>query len=181
MGIDVYLRWDNQTEEEKQKQYTGFSTNSGHTGYLREAYHGNPYATRVLMPEGFSADGDGVAIPNATLRERLPRTLLCALVRNLVLYGNERKPYVVKLDDGEGTSISQLAPLLIGRLKASKHQPADFENDYPPEILNIARAQLVLGAEHGWLPRFARAYVDFVDLHGKLEADGKHPMIEVSG
>ena len=84
MGIDVYARWRGQTEAEKQAQFTGFSIVSGNVGYLREAYHGEPYATKVLVPEGWQdcpckyEDDDcdhSVQIPAATLRERLPATL----------------------------------------------------------------------------------------------------------
>ena len=32
------------------------SIEHGHVGYLREAYHGAPYATRVLMPEAFDRE-----------------------------------------------------------------------------------------------------------------------------
>jgi hypothetical protein len=78
MGIDVYLNWKKKTKKDKESQITGFSTRSGNVGYLREAYHGEPYATRVLMPEGFEdkddPDGIGVSIPNAVLVARLPAT-----------------------------------------------------------------------------------------------------------
>lgn len=46
MGIDIYMRWGGQSEKEIKKQYTGFSTTSGHLGYLCEAYHGAPYVTK---------------------------------------------------------------------------------------------------------------------------------------
>ena len=46
MGIDIYARWNGQSSAEQQAQYTGFSIEHGHVGYLREAYHGAPYATR---------------------------------------------------------------------------------------------------------------------------------------
>ncbi|MCP4493321.1 MAG: hypothetical protein GY820_39355 [Gammaproteobacteria bacterium] len=72
MGIDIYLRWDGQTEEEEEAQYTGFSCVHGHVGYLREAFHGEPYATHAFVAEAFDGDQDGVAIPAATLRDRLP-------------------------------------------------------------------------------------------------------------
>lgn len=36
MGIDVYIKWDHQSEEEREAQYTGFSNVHGHVGYLRE-------------------------------------------------------------------------------------------------------------------------------------------------
>jgi hypothetical protein len=51
----VYTSWRGQTEKEQAAQITGFSVVHGHVGYLREAYHGEPYATRVLVPEAFAA------------------------------------------------------------------------------------------------------------------------------
>jgi len=55
MGIDVYLRWDDIDEEDIEKQYTGWevSGKAGRAGYLREAYHGGPYATEFLVAEAF--------------------------------------------------------------------------------------------------------------------------------
>lgn len=35
MGTDVYLNWDNATEEDKKKQITGWDIGRGHVGYLR--------------------------------------------------------------------------------------------------------------------------------------------------
>ena len=55
MGIDIYMEWDNMTEEDKHAQLTGFSIEHGHVGYLREAYHGNPYVTRFLLKEAFES------------------------------------------------------------------------------------------------------------------------------
>lgn len=53
MGIDIYMNWDGMTDDEKRAQYTGFDSTAGNVGYLREAYHGGPYATRTLVPEAF--------------------------------------------------------------------------------------------------------------------------------
>ncbi len=73
MGIDVYLRWDKMTKQDKEAQYTGFDITSGRVGYLREAYHGPPYATHVLISEPWEEQPkDGFVIPNEVLRERLP-------------------------------------------------------------------------------------------------------------
>jgi hypothetical protein len=85
MGIDIYAEWDGMTKEEHSAQITGFSSVHGHVGYLREAYHGEPYATRMLVPEAFETP-DGARIPAATLRARLPETLKTARVRMRVLY-----------------------------------------------------------------------------------------------
>ena len=94
MGIDIYLRWDEMTEAERKAQYTGFSIEHGHVGYLREAYSGAPYATRVLMPEAFDDDApeDGVRIPAATLRERLPDTLDACRERERLIYKSDDAP-----------------------------------------------------------------------------------------
>lgn len=72
MGIDIYLEWDGMEAEEKQDQYAcGFSITAGSTGYLREAYHGEPYATQILVREAFEADNCRAEIPAAVMRERL--------------------------------------------------------------------------------------------------------------
>lgn len=60
MGIDVYLEWDGMSKAENEAQCTGFAT-AGAVGYLREAYHGGPYATRFLFREHWgSKDNDGL-------------------------------------------------------------------------------------------------------------------------
>lgn len=98
MGIDVYLSWDGQTEAEKNAQLTGFSIQHGHVGYLREAYHGGPYATRILAPEAFEAEEAEADIPAATMRERLPKVIEMAIQRERTVYDNtevsERDPVV---------------------------------------------------------------------------------------
>jgi hypothetical protein len=71
MGIDIYLKWDGQSEQEKRGQFTGFSTRAGNVGYLREAYHGGPYATKILVREAFEAENYQADIPAAVMRARL--------------------------------------------------------------------------------------------------------------
>lgn len=87
MGIDIYAEWTGQTEEEKEAQVTGFSVVHGHVGYLREAYHGEPYATRFLVREAFESSDGRAAIPAAVLRERLPETLTIVAERERSVYG----------------------------------------------------------------------------------------------
>lgn len=72
MGIDIYLEWDGINEDDKKAQWgTGFSVTSGDAGYLREAYHGGPYATKILCREAFESETCRAEIPAETLRERL--------------------------------------------------------------------------------------------------------------
>lgn len=97
MGIDIYLRWELMTEDEVEKQFQGYNVTIGNTGYLREAYHGEPYATKTLLPEAFDAHGDPVHIPASTLRERLPETMKNAMRREREVYRqtpNEDSPVV---------------------------------------------------------------------------------------
>ena len=88
MGIDIYMQWDNQTEEQKKGQYTGFDTEAGFTGYLREAYHGGIFATQFLVSEAFDEDApeEGVAISANVLRERLPETVKLHIQRHKETY-----------------------------------------------------------------------------------------------
>ena len=86
MGIDIYARWEGQTPDEIAAQVrAGFSTEAGGVGYLREAYHGDPYATEHLCTEAFSADM-GAQISASVLRERLPQTLALAEEREQKIY-----------------------------------------------------------------------------------------------
>lgn len=97
MGIDIYLRWPNMTELEKKAQYTGFNIFKGCVGYLREAYHGAPYATKDFVKEAFEHDCQdsncpdnecmGAYIPAKTLRERLDDALITVREREQCLYG----------------------------------------------------------------------------------------------
>ena len=96
MGIDMYLRWQGQTDDERKAQYTGYRVDHGHVGYLREAYHGGPYATRALAPEAFEdTDGScddqgydiGIRIPASTLRSRLEAVCDMVLLRAAKVYG----------------------------------------------------------------------------------------------
>jgi hypothetical protein len=92
MGIDVYMQWDGMTEAEKQAQITGFAIDKGETGYLREAYHGQPYATRLLVPEAFEAEDAEANIPAAIMRERLPEVIKTAIRRGKKVYQEELTP-----------------------------------------------------------------------------------------
>lgn len=88
MGIDVYARWKGQTaDERKQMEDAWLSIEGGHAGYLREAYHGEPYATQYLVREAFESETDRARIPAAVLRERLARTLALAAERERTVYG----------------------------------------------------------------------------------------------
>jgi hypothetical protein len=93
MGIDIYMRWKGQTEDERKAQFTGFSVEHGHVGYLREAYfRKGPSVTHFLVPEAFDEheeeDGErGAPIPAHVLRERLPEAIRLSDERETANYG----------------------------------------------------------------------------------------------
>jgi predicted GTPase len=93
MGIDIYAEWTGMTGEERNAQIVGYDPYAGHVGVLREAYHGEPYATRILVAEAFE-EGEAV-IPASLLRERLSDALEAAEQREKVLYG-ENDPLEIK-------------------------------------------------------------------------------------
>lgn len=85
MGIDIYAEWRDKSQYERRAQSEAWlSTTDGDIGYLREAYHGEPYATRYFCPEAF--ESGEARIPAATLRERLPETLRLAEIRERTIY-----------------------------------------------------------------------------------------------
>lgn len=91
MGIDVYAYWQGQTAAESgARDERVFSIDAGEVGYLREAYHGGPYATRVLLPEAFAdidvESTEDIAISAAVLRSRLEQTLATACERERLVY-----------------------------------------------------------------------------------------------
>lgn len=75
MGIDIYAEWKGITEAEQDAQITGRSIEHGHVGYLRESYHGEPYATRVLVEEAFLHHHGRALIGADLLQARLPEVL----------------------------------------------------------------------------------------------------------
>jgi hypothetical protein len=104
MGIDCYLIDPDSNkvyaEETGQTDRLGFNTLSGDAGYLREAYHGGPYATQVLLEEGWNdgdMDGEGnFEISASILRKRLPQTLKDAAQRNKTNYDGDLEKEVLK-------------------------------------------------------------------------------------
>jgi len=87
MGIDIYARWRGQSEDAKREQGSAWlTTGAGGIGYLREAYHGEPYATKYLCAEAFETGS--AHIKAAVMRERLPQTLALVEERERKIYEN---------------------------------------------------------------------------------------------
>jgi hypothetical protein len=98
MGIDIYARWPGQDKKALQAQIAAWSsTDAGDIGYIREAYHGEPYPSEHLVREAFDSE-EGVAIPAAILRERLPETLRLAATRERAIYKTAEENIDTEID-----------------------------------------------------------------------------------
>ncbi len=113
MGIDIYVEWDKRTEEEHDKQMTGFSIESGDVGYLREAYHGTPYATKYFVQEAFEYDNIkddddlAVAISSDTLLQRVPLAVDIHIQRHKEIYKED-----VAKEDKSARAFGEFAKLV---------------------------------------------------------------------
>ena len=67
------------------------SNESGNVGYLREAYHGAPYATHFFCAEVWESDEPRAYIPAATLRVRFAKTLRLVEKRERTLYKSTKE------------------------------------------------------------------------------------------
>lgn len=181
MGIDVYLRWSKQTKAERQLQMTGFSVTVGNIGYLREAYHGGPYATRVLVPEAFKSDTRRYSA--RTLRARLPATLYAAAVRSLTVYNETplavasvrepKSPEVIHAGDGGAMMTAILG--IFAKIN-------DTGEAVPPAVKAEAEATVRLWQAEGKevLDPTLRSFVEFVELAEHWQAQGRRISVYVS-
>ena len=88
-GNRLYAQWKHQSNEARHAQSDAWSSiSAGDRGYLREAYHGELYATRYLCAEAFATGA--ARISSAVLRDRLPRAVALAEERERKLYGGNK-------------------------------------------------------------------------------------------
>lgn len=74
MEIEICAQWDRMSMQEAAAQLSAkYNLAGGAVGYLREPYHGEPYATRTLVPEAINYGRARIAA--TTLRKRLPDAL----------------------------------------------------------------------------------------------------------
>lgn len=182
MGIDVYMSWDNQTEDEQKARYTGFSVTSGNVGYLREAYHGGPYATHTLLPEAFDErkldehyrenpddrDWEGFEFPAELLRSRLDVTVLAALTREILVYEQRSNPGVF-----EGEFDDDMRRKIIDIVKNEVKNLGVKPDQIPKKAMEAFLEWKIDGKE---LPAVAKAYEDFVKLAETKERETGRPV-----
>jgi hypothetical protein len=175
MGIDIYARWKGQTRRERKDQQTGFSTIHGHTGYLREAYHGGPYVTRFLVREAFETDDCEAHIPAAVLKSRLPQAVVLSLIRHQLVY-NDQVPHMLNAEKPEEI-IAAVAKMFAagGEVEqARKGEEGDrLARSMPLELVKETIERIASRN----LPEFALSFVDFVSLCERKEAQTGEPCL----
>ena len=169
MGIDIYMVWDNQTQEEHEAQLTGFSTVHGHVGYLREAYHGGPYATQLLFPEAFVGGSEGAVIASSLLRERMTKVPV------------EPSPEVLTGHNTAVLVMESMKSMGFDRVDPPTIKPATLESMTVEEAI-IERSMRVYGEDENSqeTQEILKSFRDFVSLYETLETQGKNPRIIAS-
>lgn len=180
MGIDVYAKWDGQTDAERDAQITGFSIAHGHVGYLREAYHGEPYATKVLFPECW----DDVLVEDNGVREPMNEhdlEFFCkdegvsfeevhkrshAMLQKLREYFGEH--YRIEFDPPSNQFTWNTGAMAI---------PAATLRERLPQAIN-ATSKRYAGEEI--VGQAVKSVIDFVELYERLDKEGKNPRVYVS-
>jgi hypothetical protein len=177
MGIDVYVRWRGQTHEEGKAQVTGFSIVSGHVGYLREAYHGEPYATKVMFPECWDHDlvaKEGVRLPLTQEDiERFESYAGFSVYSGAVQLLPKMRDWFGEWANPRYDSEADEFTVNSGAISI----PAATLRERLPLALN-ANTKRYEGSD--LLPEIQNSYVKFVELYERLEAEGKEPAVYVS-
>jgi hypothetical protein len=166
MGIDVFLEWDGQEEERNAAGNDSkpglFNVTDGHVGYLREAYHGGPYATRLLVPEAFESETCKAAIPAATLRHRLTHATRPAQGEN---NGHDMAAMIAQMLGGNAKVIT---PTKIG-----SGETAEMSVE---EAVRI-RQRTVYNSDAEHIEDVVQSFRDFVELAERKEAQLGKPCV----
>lgn len=184
MGIDLYAKWDGVTEAEAEAQITGFSVTAGSVGYLREAYHGGPYVTAWLAPEAFVIDSGYESA--ATWIGKGSEFFTLSVARAV---GGAASPKDVVDFPRLAASADGFPPegYLVECEVASAPHPKYGEEEervlIPTEILR-RRLPLCEALNERRYPGDAEdvneSFRAFVEMYGRLEAEGRRPGIYVS-
>lgn len=156
MGIDIYLEWENMDEESKKSQVTGFCTTAGHVGYLREAYHGGPYATRILVREAFESESCSAQIPAAVMKERLTAVTEPTNAYNGGHYMSAAIVEMFKAQSGDKVETPTVTEDTTRPMTVYEAITERYSNLYPEHA-----------AEH--IPRVMKSFYDFVALAEEKE------------
>jgi hypothetical protein len=122
--------------------------------------------TKCLVAEAFESADGVAAIPSCTLRERLPAAVLMHLYRDRKLYSGGNDPSRIEVADLEAA----LRNIGVNEIADTSHE--EFVGALAPE--GIATAERLI--KERMLPDTALAFVDFVELCERKEAETGEPV-----
>ncbi|WP_353208439.1 hypothetical protein [Sphingorhabdus sp.] len=181
VGIDIYLEWEGKDKQAKDDQLVGFSTTSGHVGYLREAYNGGPYATHILVKEAFESEDCRAEIPAAVMRARLTNTSTAAKNCNV---GHAMAALMQKLFTGAGASKLPTDPGDVMAYLQEHIAASDNGLDVPESVTPDTSVEeavrsrcLALYPEDGeeYAQDVMQSFRDFVELAARRERETGKP------
>jgi len=167
MGIDIYSKWKNQSENDE-SQITGFSVTAGDVGYLREAYHGSPYVTKNSVAVAFQSKTAEAQISVKVLKERLPVAVLMSLYREKKVYSKEGVGEI-HIDKEPKGLMDALKNVFEVEMKDESHKT--FADSLTKHHLEYAKARI----DNKDLPDYAQSFVDFVNFMELKEQENGEP------
>ena len=162
MGIDVYREWPGPEEERKIKdnQPDWCTTTQGYLGYLRESYHGGPYATKLLVREAFDAEKCRADIPAAVMRERLTTVTTPAM----------------NADGGHKAAEAMVAMMQLAGAKSESPVIRDGRTEaMSVEDAVRARYKTLYNSDEEEITEIVQSFRDFVDLAERKEKEHGRP------
>ena len=166
MGIDIYLTWKGQTRMEKRMQVAAAShrsRKSGHLGYLREAYAGEPALHFYYGGDPDVEVGDLTNIPPPTEDQFGPLNMVNGESTHTLPYATKHLAYEV-FNDPYDPKVRIPAEVLVERL---------------PEAIkiHIEKEKTLYGKTLTQESPTVKSYIEFVALVSKLELSGKKPKV----
>lgn len=181
MGIDVYLEWDgmrqrpetNDWDSPEMKAYYEWKDNEPGI-YLRESYHGQPYATEFLFREAWTK-GDTTSRMDAFVGS---------------MFGTMRKAGVKQIVGPTDAPPMAVPPTTrdnrVKEVRTEEERYHVFPSELLRERLEVAmeisriRAKRLYKSSKKEADEAAGYVRQFVERHEQLEREGKHPRVIVS-
>jgi len=196
MGIDIYIMREKAPTKDDKAEL--FDINQGHVGYLREAYHGGPYATELLVPEAFKTETGKIQISAAAMRNRLKEkqdatnairvreaeVVTLVLEKMLAKRKSQPKPANSEQTTEPDNSEAHIVQEILNNIRPADMQEAIAtlveRNHTLPKKLSVIEAvvlrnKLLYHHSDEEIEKNVQSFIDFVELAEKMEEEHGHP------
>jgi hypothetical protein len=198
MGIDVYLKWDGMPEidvnwaVDRRLAEAAYATKYSPDRYIREAYHGGPYATQFLFPEAW---GRRLVRSTVVCEGMLAGLSGLMAAKGMTVAALHEPAPPAELDAPRtpprcSRSVRTVEWTETYIISGKPYKQRNRGQVYPPALLRarlplaqaVARERAVrlYKATPKEAEQEARHLAAFVDHYAALLADGKNPRVRVS-